>query len=294
MKKLEKYPIIMIIIGLIGIASSSILVKFSNAPAVIIAVYRLSWTVVLMTPFVLGSKELRRELKKLQPRLILLCAASGAFLAIHFICWFESLKQTSVASSTAIVSTEVIWVALGYTLFMKGKMKGSAILCIAVTIFGSLLIAFSDFSKGGSHLYGDFLALAAAILVGAYTLLGREARKTMTTAAYTYLVYLACAIVLIVLALLGGFPLIGYGVDTIMLTLGLAVFATLLGHSMFNYCLKFFSPAFVSASKLCQPIIVAILAYPLFGEIPTFMQIVGGIITLAGVLFYSLIEMKQE
>ena len=70
------------------------------------------------------------------------------FLALHFTAWFESLNQTSVASSTAIVCTEVIWVALGYCLFMKGKISVPAGVSILVTVGGSFLIAFSDYSAG--------------------------------------------------------------------------------------------------------------------------------------------------
>ena len=59
---LEKHPMIMIVIGIIGISLSAIFVKYSEAPSVVTAAYRLLWTVALMTPVVLGKKEIRREL----------------------------------------------------------------------------------------------------------------------------------------------------------------------------------------------------------------------------------------
>ena len=130
MKLMEKHPLVMIIIGIAGISLSAIFVKYSQAPAVVTALYRLLWTVALMTPVVLGRKDCRRELMDTDRRTVLLCGASGVFLALHFTAWFESLNQTSVASSTAIVCTEVIWVALGYCLFMKGKISGAAALSL--------------------------------------------------------------------------------------------------------------------------------------------------------------------
>jgi drug/metabolite transporter (DMT)-like permease len=63
---------------------------------------------------------------------MLLSFLSGLFLAIHFAVWFESLHHTTVASSTTIVCTEVIWVSLGYYLFLKGKLSKKALLAIAV------------------------------------------------------------------------------------------------------------------------------------------------------------------
>jgi len=68
------------------------------------------------------------------------------------------------------------------------------------------------------------------------------------------------------------------------------VFSTILGHSVFNWCLKYFSPSFVSASKLAEPVIASIIAIFLFGEIPGALQIVGGIIIIGGVLLYSRLE----
>ena len=120
MKYLEKHPFIMIVIGVIGISLSSIFVRYSLAPSAVTAAFRLLWTVLLMTPAVLGKKQIRDEVRKLDGKMILLSCLSGLFLAIHFIVWFESLYHTSVASSTVIVCTELIWVSIGYCLFLKG------------------------------------------------------------------------------------------------------------------------------------------------------------------------------
>ena len=72
----------------------------------------------------------------------------------------------------------------------------------------------------------------------------------------------------------------------------LAVFSTLLGHSIFSWCLKYFSPSFVSASKLCEPVAAAAMAAVLFGEGISGMQLTGGAMILGGVLYYSFTEQK--
>ena len=114
MKHLEKYPMIVLVIGVIGISLSSIFVRFSSAPSVVTAAYRLLWTVLLMTPVALGRPEMRREFRAVERKSILLSILSGIFLAVHFALWFESLQHTSVASSTTIVCTDVIWVSIGF------------------------------------------------------------------------------------------------------------------------------------------------------------------------------------
>lgn len=293
MKYLEKHPMIMIIIGVLGISLSSIFVKYSTAPSAVTAAFRLLWTVLLMTPAVFGKKDVRNELFQIDKKTFLLSAFSGLFLAIHFVLWFESLSHTTVASSTTIVCTEVIWVSLGFCLFMKGKLSKKAILAVAITLTGSVLIAYSDSFNGGSHFYGDMLSLLAAIAVAAYTLIGRIVRKKASTSVYTYIVYSVCAAVLVILCMVQGHHLFSFGISTIVVGLLLAVFSTILGHSIFSWCLKFFSPSFVSASKLCEPVVAAVFAGFLFNEMPTPLQLLGGALILGGVLYYSRIESEK-
>jgi len=278
---------------LMGISLSAILVKLSAAPSVVTASCRLVCAVLLMSPVVFVKAKFREELFAIDFKQFLKCLLSGIVLAVHFALWFESLKKTSVASSTVIVCNEVIWVSLGYTVFMKGKISKKAVLCIAAAILGSIIIAFSDSAGGGGDFYGDMLALLASIAGAIYTLLGRAARKTMSTTVYTYVLYAVCSAVLLLMTAFQGYSVQEFDQRTILVGLLLAVFSTILGHSVFTWCLKYFSPSFVSASKLCEPIIATLIAVPVFQEIPGFLQIAGGIIVIAGVFFYSTEEKKQ-
>lgn len=235
MKYLEKHPMIMIVIGVIGISLSAIFVKYSTAPSAVTAAFRLLWTVILMTP-----------------------------------------------------------VAFGFCLFMKGRLSWKAILAICITFLGSLLIALADSVTGGLHLYGDSLALLAAIAVAAYTLIGRVVREKISTMVYTYTLYVVCAIVLVLTCAIQDYSLFDYGMSAVFVGLLLSIFSTILGHSIFSWCLKYFSPAFVSASKLCEPVVAAIFAVFLFQEIPTLLQGIGSVMILGGVYYYSRIEMKTK
>ena len=292
MRYFEKHPMTMIVIGILGISVSSILVRYSDAPSAVTAVWRLLWTVIFMTPAILSSPSARTEIKNLPLKTLSLCIFSGLALAVHFVLWFESLAHTSVASSTAIVCTEVIWVALGFRFFLKGRISGIAAADIAVTVLGSLMIAWADSGAGG-RLYGDILALIAAIAVAVYTLLGRQVQKTTSTGVYTYVLYLSCTAALLFTCLVQGHRLMAWGLRTPLVGACLALFSTILGHSVFSWCLKYFSPAFVSASKLCEPVAAAVLAGILFGEIPGFVQVLGGILILGGVYAYSREERKN-
>ena len=292
MNHLEKNPMIVMVVGIFGIGVSSILVRYSSAPSEVTAAFRLLWTVLLMTPLVLGKKVHRQELASVGKKDLLFSTISGAFLAVHFVLWFDALHMTSVASAATLVCTEVIWVSLGYCLFLSGRLSGKAVAAIAVTLIGSGCIALADSAAGESHFRGDLLALLAAMAAAVYMLFGRVVQKRLSTTVYTYLVYSACALVLLLFCLVQGIRLFDHGWSGVLVGFLLAVFSTLLGHSIFSWCLKFFSPAFVSAAKLCEPVVAAALAALLFGEVPTAMQLLGGVMILAGVLYYSRIEAK--
>lgn len=281
------HPKSVLMLGVLGISISAILVRWSQAPSVVTAAYRLGWTVLLLLPAVLTK--FRRELLRVRPRDLWLCALSGLCLALHFLTWFESLKWTGVAISTVLVSTEVIFTALGFALFLKGKIPPMGVAAILLAFGGSAVLALAGDGEG-SQLYGNLLALAAAVFVAMYTLIGRIQRGYLSTTVYTFLTYLACFLALVLMALCSGTPLVGYPPREWLIGLGLAVLCTLMGHSLFSWCLKYLSPAYVSAVKLCEPVFSGALAVPLFGEIPGPMQLLGAAVILGSVLLYTKAE----
>lgn len=92
-------PYLALFLGVVAISTSAIFVKLSDAPAPIIATYRLVFSVLLTLPFLLWNRDAPAEIGRMSKKVWLLCSLSGAFLASHFLLWFESLNYTSVASS---------------------------------------------------------------------------------------------------------------------------------------------------------------------------------------------------
>ena len=293
MKFFEKNPMIMVIVAVLGCALAGVFVKSSAAPSALTAAIRLLWTVLILSPVTLGNKGFRSELVHIGRKAALLSVVSGIFLAAHFTIWFESLRYTSVASSTTICCTEVVWVTLLFCLFLGGRVSKLAVSAIAVTMLGNVLVAWADLGSG-TGLLGIWLSLAAAVLLAVYTLIGKIVRESVSTTVYTYIVYSACALVLLVFCLAQGYDFLGYGSSPFVSGLMLALFSTIMGHSIFSWCLKFLSPSFVSASKLCIPVASAVFAFFAFGEVPSPLQLVGCAVILGGMLWYYWIESKTS
>lgn len=293
MKRVD--PKVILYLGVLGTAFSATLVRFSDAPSLTTATLRLGWTILLLTPMTF----LRHweELRATRLKDIAACLLSGMFLAFHFTTWFESLKWTTVASSTVLGCTEVIFVALGFAIFLKGKIPKLGVIAIAMSFVGSVVLAFHDGGAGAggaNPLWGDFLAIVCAVCVAVYTLIGRVKRGGMSTTVYTFFTYLSCLVTLLILDAVTGTPVTGWPLKEYLIGLGLAVLCTLLGHSLFSWSLKYIAPSYVSAAKLCEPIFSSVMAIPLFGEVPAPIQVMGGVVILAGVLLYTRAEMKSS
>lgn len=289
-RRLRADPRLVLFLGVLGASFSAIFVRWSQAPSLVTATGRLGWTVLLLLPAVLRSH--RAELRAATRRDLLLCALSGACLALHFSTWFESLKWTSIASSTVLVSTEVIFSALGFALFLHGRIPKLGVAAIALAFAGSVALALAD-AGGGGALAGDLLAVLAAAAVAVYTLIGQVQRARQSTTVYTFLTYTACLLVLLALDAATGTPVLGWGLREAVVGLLLAVFCTLLGHSLFSWSLKWLSPAYVSAAKLCEPVFASVLGLLLFGEGIGPLQGAGAAAVLAGVLLYTKAEGRR-
>ena len=274
-----------VLLGVAGVSLSAVLVRWSTAPSLILVLYRVGMAAALLAPYTLLRH--REELRALARREVLLCLASGAFLGLHFAAYFESLRYTSIASSVVLVDTEVLFVALGTVLVLRQRLSGRAWLAVTLAFGGSVVIAMADTAVGPDAVRGDIIALSGALCMAVYTMIGAVCRKNISTTVYTFLVYCSAALTVLVIALFSGLPLAGYGAENVLTALGMAVFCTLLGHSVFSWGLKYLPPAFISTAKLLEPVFASVWGLALFGERPGLLTLLGGAVIIAGVALYS-------
>lgn len=276
---------LLILLGVFGVSLSAPFVRISTAPAMVLVVYRVTIAAALLLPYALLRN--REELRRMSGKTTVLCLTSGLFLGLHFTCYFEAIRHTSIASAVALVDTEVFFVAVMMFLQLKERIPARAWGGILLTFVGSLLIAMSDAGGGDNILLGDLIALTGAACMAVYTMIGKVCRRELTTTAYTLLVYVSAALTVLVILLIRGTPLLGYEPVNWLAALGMAVFCTLLGHSVFSWGLKYESPAFISTVKLLEPVFAGLLGVLLFKEIPKTQVILGGCTIILGVYVYS-------
>ena len=205
---------------------------------------------------------------------------AGACLAAHFGFWITSLGMTSVASSTAIVSLQVIWV-VGYDLVRGAAVPGRVVVGVLVATVGAVVVSGVDFSISTRALAGDALALVGSVAVAAYAVIGGRVRQTMSTSAYTVGCYGTAAAVLLVAVLVSGQRLTGYDADQWAGLVVLTATAQLLGHSVFNHLLATVSPLVVSLALLLEIPGAALIAAAWLGQVPG-PAAVGGLVLILG------------
>ncbi|WLR41209.1 DMT family transporter [Bacillus carboniphilus] len=284
---MNKLSITFILIGAVmSVSTSAILVKLSTSPAPVLAFYRLFLAALLICPYFVWKS--RKEIKNLTRREWLFSAIAGVLLAFHFILWFHSLEYTSVASSVVLVTLQPIFSFIGTYLLFKEKISYTGLLSACVAIIGSVIISWGDFSINGLALFGDLLALLACAFITGYLLVGQSVRERVSITTYTFTVYSFSSITLFLYCLVIQYPLIGYDMNEWTLFLLLAIFPTLLGHSLFNLLLKWVSTNIISIAILFEPVGAILLAYWLLREQVTLTQIIGGSVIILGISLFVL------
>ena len=247
--------------GVAALSTSAIFVKLSTAPSPVTAFYRLLFTALALLPFLVFSERNRREFASFDRRQVSSIVLSGLLLAVHYTMWFESLRFTSVSSSTVLVSMQPLFSLLWGFLFLGEKVRPSAVAGCLIAIAGSAVIGWGDFAVSSAALFGDLLALSSAGVISLYFLIGQVTRKNTGVIAYSVLSYFSSAAFLLVYALVSKNPLSGFPALTWCSFLGLAFLSTIGGQFVFNLLLKDISATMVSMGILGEPVGTCILAF---------------------------------
>ena len=278
-------PYLVLAIGILAVSSSAFLITFARRegmPAVAIAALRLSIASLALAPLALVRA--RAELHRLVPRDLALALVSGIFLGFHFAFWISSLDYTSVMSSIVLVSTNPLFVALASVVILHEPLRRGTFAGIAVATAGGALVGLTDLGhSGGGSLQGDALALAGAAAVSGYLIVGRSLRRRLSLLPYITLVYSTAAAVLLAMAWGMGIGLTGYSPLAYVLIVLLAAGPQLVGHSSYNWALKYLSATMITVTILAEPVGATVLAIPILGQVPGPISLAGGMLVLAGI-----------
>ncbi|MEI2356926.1 DMT family transporter [Mesobacillus zeae] len=269
-------------ISIIAVSFAAIFVKWSDAPATILSMYRM-WLASLFLLPIMWKK--RTEFSKIKKRDWAFLLLSGLFLALHFALWFGSLKLTTVASSTIILALQPIISLVGGFFLFKERTTAAALLSMGIAVIGAIMVGWGDFALSEMAILGDILSFLSVIAVVGYLLIGQSVVKKVSHWIYSFTVFFFAAIALTVYNLAAGVHILGYSQHEWGIFLLLAIVPTIT-HLINNWLLNYINATAISMSILGEPVGATALAILLLDEKVSLVQAAGGVLVLCGVFVF--------
>ena len=267
-----------LIIALVVVSFSSIFIKLSTAPPLIVAFYRMFISTLIITPYFIYKY--RKHYRLLfDYRLILV----GLLLALHFIFWITAFEYTSVANAVIFVALQPLYSIIFEYMFSREDLQKKTIIGVVLAMSGTIIISIGDINILFTRIWGDLLAFTAGLFAAFYLFIGRSLRKKLDYFPYIYVVYTYAALFIGICVLITGISFSGYNRINYLYFFILAIGPTLIGHSIFNYSVRFIPVSIVSLSLLAEPLLATILARLILGEVIVPVTVCGGVIILSGI-----------
>jgi drug/metabolite transporter (DMT)-like permease len=270
-------PYLLIFAAIVCVSTASIMVRFTTAPPLVIAFYRLSLTAILGGILMAGSRQRWPAERSHLPK----AGLAGLFLAAHFGFWITSLSYTSVASAVLFTNLQVIFVIIFSRLFLNERINPRAMIGVAVALAGSAVIGGGDLFNG--RLWGDVLALISGFLFAVYLMIGRSIRSEVAIWPYTVVISGIAGVFLAVAVALTGQPFAGYPKLDYLWFLLMALLPGIGGHGILNWAIKYVKAPMVAISILGESVGASILGYILLHENLAWFQLLGGAMVLFGI-----------
>lgn len=274
-------------LALLAVSTAAIMARLlPGVPAVVIAFWRMAsasailWaysTLVPQGPIPRGNR--------------LRITLAGIGLGLHFACFFGALKLTTVANATLFATLAPLFTVLIERFGLQRPWNLPIITGLALALAGAVIVQGGNLDLSAGHNRGILLAVSSSLFLALVFLIAERIRQTTATLTYSRTLYTVAAITLLVISVAGyqNSHRLGAGEAFWLVMLGLV--PTVIGHTTFNYCLKFIRPTVVAAVPLGEPVLASLLAWALFGEAIPLPVLVGGGLILGGL--YRIVTHRQ-
>lgn len=267
-------------------ALSPIIIRAADAPAPVIAFYRMILpSMVLAIPFArqVAPRHDAPGGTQLALRGVGFAVLAGLFFTCDLMLWINGVALSGATNPTLLANTAPVWVAFGAILFLRERLGLLFWLGLGLALAGSAIILGGDLRREALVGLGSLMGLGASFFYAGYFLFLQRSRESLATLPAYWLLTATSAIVLMVIVLATGGGFTGYTPQTWFLLIAHGVVVQLLAHMLVSYALGHLPASLVSPTLLLQPALAGVLAGPLLGEWLVPGQILGGLALLLGV-----------
>lgn len=265
--------------GATGIAFAPIFVRMAETGPVATAFWRL----LLALPILFAwARRVQAGSTPPQPKRWALLAATGVAFAGDLGFWHVSIQATSVANSTFLVNLAPVFVAIGAAMLFGERIRSLFVLALALALSGAALLVGANLG-GHAALYGDALALVAAVFYAAYQLCVKHLRGHLSAPQILAGSGVAAALALGAVAVSLGEPLLPVSWRGWAILVASALVCQVAGQTLITYAVAHLQASLSSISLLLQPVMATLFAWLLFGELFSPWQWLGGLLVLTGI-----------
>ncbi|HSV86145.1 MAG TPA: DMT family transporter, partial [Levilinea sp.] len=267
-------------LSVLVLSLSGLFVRWAGAPGPVTSFFRMGIASVVLTAIVVqrGAK-----VRPTRWKLMLLPLAGGLFTALDHSTWSTAIEYTNIANATLLNNIAPLWVALVAVLFWRERLRGLFWLGLGLALLGAAIVFSIDLTHDPHGGRGDLLAIISSVFYAGYFLVTQRGRRHFDVIPYVWLTTLVAALFLLVLNLAVGNQLLGLSSYTYLMFLAVALISQITGYFSLSYALGHLPASVVAPTMISQPVLTALLAIPLAGELLSMSQWIGGAAVLAGI-----------
>ncbi|MGH0924529.1 DMT family transporter [Bacillus pacificus] len=202
-------------------------------------------------------------------------------------------KTVNAGSASLIVSVTPIVTAILASIFLNEKMKLNGWIGGVISFIGIALISFSQ----GDAIQlnsGGFFILLAAISESLYFVFQTSYLKKYGFLPFTIYTILSSTVCMLIFLPGMYTEILAAPLEVNMSVIYLGLFPTVLPYIALAYIISHSGASEATSSLYLTPITACFVAWIWLGEVPTFVSIIGGGITILGILIVHIPVLRKE
>lgn len=216
-------------------------------------------------------------------------ALPGILFAVSFITGFASVRMTSIANATLVTTLQPVLVLFVAPRLFGETLTGRKLGYSAVSMSGVLVVVLAAASTSGAHISGDLMATANVVIWTAYFVLAKRRRLDgVHSWSFIAAVFTWASMVVVPFGLLTSHDLGAMTTKDWLCVVGMAVGPGIVGHGLMTWSQSHVDVSLASILGLLSPVISTALAWVVFGQSLTPLQIAG-----AAVVLWSLVALVR-
>ena len=279
-----RIAVVALLSGAFCTSLSAIFIKLSEVPPTATGFYRVALSAPLLYLWLRWERPRRvayRGPRNWRDRRDL--ALCGVFFSINTAFWCWAMRYTTAANGLLISNLTPLFVACAAYFFLRERFSRAFLMGMGMTILGAAALVAESVSFGGAHVLGDALAIGSCVFWSAYLLTLQRLRGRFTTATIMTWTAIVASVLLLAAAALAGEPLLPHTAAGWAAVLSLAFISQVAGQGLIAFSMAQLPASFTAIGLLVQPIYGMLVAWPIVGETPTLVQILGGAVILCGI-----------